>query len=111
MQEECLRREERKRLEEQAILLQQHTRNEGDTERFQSVPKKDKAPSLVEQMEVVDEWWREVDPQKRCEIPVTVAAQLFVRKGISQDEEMAKKILLKSVNNVRATSITLEQYN
>jgi hypothetical protein len=115
VQEECIRREERKRLEEQALLLQNHSKGreteQVEVERFHSVPKKEKAPSLVEQMEVVDEWWREIDPQKRCEVPVTVAAQLFVRKGISQDEELAKKILLKSINNVRATSITIEQYN
>lgn len=42
---------------------------------------------------------------------MSVAAGLFVKKGISQDEETAKKILLKSMNNVRATSITMEQYN
>lgn len=78
---------------------------------YHSLPKKEKAPSLVEQMEVVDEWWREIDPQKRCEVSLSVAAGLFVKKGISPDLEMAKKILLKSMNNVRATSVTMEQYN
>jgi hypothetical protein len=29
---------------------------------FHSHAKKEKVPSLVEQMEIVDEWWREIDP-------------------------------------------------
>jgi hypothetical protein len=45
--------------------------------------KKNKLPTLAEQMEIVDEWWLEVDPQKKLEAPMTLVAELFVRKGIA----------------------------
>jgi hypothetical protein len=34
-------------------------------------------------MEVVDEWWREIDPQKKLETPIQAVAELFVKKGIA----------------------------
>jgi hypothetical protein len=45
--------------------------------------KKDKQPTLAEQMEIVDEWWREVDPQKKLEAPLIPVAELFVKVGIA----------------------------
>jgi hypothetical protein len=36
--------------------------------------KKNKMPTLADQMEVVDEWWREVDPQKKLEVPIEEVA-------------------------------------
>lgn len=72
--------------------------------------KKLEQPTLAEQIQVVDEWWREADPQKRLEAPLTEVAALFVRKGIAQDEEFAKKILLKNLDK-RAKVVTNEQFN
>lgn len=61
-------------------------------------------------MEVVDEWWREIDPQKKLEAPIQTVAELFVAKGIAQDEEFAKKILSKNMDK-RATLVTCEDFN
>ena len=41
---------------------------------------------------------------------MSAVAELFVRKGIAQDEEFAKKILLKNIDK-RATVITFEEFN
>lgn len=72
--------------------------------------KREKQPTLAEQMEVVDEWWKEVDPQKKLEVPLSVVAELFVNKGIAQDEEFAKKILFKNIDK-RAVMVTFEDFN
>ena len=55
--------------------------------------KKDKTPTLADQMLIVDEWWREVDPQMKLEAPIGEVAELFVKKGLAQDEDFAKKLL------------------
>ena len=63
-------------------------------------------------MEVVDEWWREVDPQRKLEAPLQLVAELFVKKGIAQDEEFAKKILLKNTDKKgKAFVVTCEDFN
>jgi len=72
--------------------------------------KKDKQPTLAEQMEIVDEWWKEVDPQKKLEAPLIPVAELFVKKGIAQDEEFAKKILFKNMDK-RSTMVSVEDFN
>lgn len=45
--------------------------------------KKFKQPSLAEQMDIVEDWWMEVDPKKRLEAPLGEVAMLFVNKGIA----------------------------
>ena len=61
-------------------------------------------------MEVVDEWWKEVDPTRKLESPVLDVAELFVRKGIATDEEFARKILYKNIDK-RASVVTCEEFN
>ena len=57
-------------------------------------------------MEIVDEWWREVDPQKKLEAPFGAVADLFVKKGIAPDGEFAKKILLKNIEKKKRVQKT-----
>lgn len=52
-------------------------------QRKEITAKRGKQPTLAEQMEVVDEWWKELDPQKRLEVPLSSVGELFVRKGIA----------------------------
>ena len=72
--------------------------------------KKDKTPTLADQMEIVDEWWREVDPQMKLEAPIGDVAELFVKKGLAQDEDFAKKMLQKNMQN-KAKMVTVEDFN
>jgi hypothetical protein len=76
----------------------------------QIMAKKDKMPTLADQMEVVDEWWREVDPQMKLEAPIGAVAELFVKKGLAQDEDFAKKILQKNMQT-KAKMVTVEDFN
>ena len=76
----------------------------------QILAKKEKMPTLADQMEVVDEWWREVDPQMKLEAPTGLVAELFVKKGLAQDEEFAKKILQKNMQN-KAKMVSVEDFN
>ena len=67
-------------------------------------------PTLADQMEVVDEWWREVDPQKKLEAPIGLVAELFLKKGIAQDEDSAKKILQKNMQK-KEKMVSVEDFN
>ncbi len=71
--------------------------------------KKNRQPTLADQMEVVDEWWTEVDPQKKLEAPFGAVAELFVKKGIAPDGEFAKKILLKNIE--KKATVSNEDFN
>ncbi len=61
-------------------------------------------------MEIVYQWWVEVDPKGSLEQPINKVAELLVSKGISQDEDSAKKILQKYLDK-KARIITCEDFN
>lgn len=70
-------------------------------------------PSLVEQMEVVTEWWKQIDNNKgNFQIPIQQVAKFFVAKKISPDTEKAKAIIYKAqLNRDKRPVVSYDEFN
>jgi len=63
-------------------------------------------------MEIVYGWWREIDLLQKLEVHMDRASDLLVKKGISNDADSAKKVLLKYLEgDVKGTIITRDDFN
>lgn len=61
-------------------------------------------------MEVVSDWWLEIDPKGRLEMPTQKVGELLVLKGIASDVDTAKKIMQKSLQKKEKLT-TNEDFN
>lgn len=69
---------------------------------------------MSDSMEVVQQWWLEVDPKKRLEQPLAKVAELLVSKGITTDMDSAKKIISKLLGIPHLKNdrhITIDDFN
>ena len=65
-------------------------------------------------MEIVYEWWREIDPKGMLEVHIDKVTDLLVRKTITQDADTAKKILGKylDITNLKhGVIVSSEDFN
>ena len=62
-------------------------------------------------MEVVSQWWDEIDTQKKLDQPFDCVADLLVKKGISSDIDSASKVLQKYLDTVlKGAHITRDDF-
>eukprot|EP00347_Sterkiella_histriomuscorum_P003737 403363140 len=69
-------------------------------------------PSIAELMEIVVEWWKEIDTLQKLEQPIDRIAELLVKKGITTDVDSAKKVLLKYLDrDMKNNILTKDDFN